>query len=111
MNLGKQIATHPWTPRVVALLFVLALTMRAIAGVAVVQSAAQSGQQLEACRQERQSPALSADLRLEVPTTIIATDEAGGPWPCGIPGDLDCDCDVDIVDIMLVVRHWGGECR
>ena len=24
-----------------------------------------------------------------------------------IPGDLDCDCDVDIVDIMLVAGHWN----
>ena len=27
-------------------------------------------------------------------------------WPCQIPGDLDCDCDVDIADIMLVAARW-----
>ena len=27
-------------------------------------------------------------------------------WPCQIPGDLDCDCDVDILDIMLVATCW-----
>jgi len=25
-----------------------------------------------------------------------------------IPGDLDGDCDVDVVDIMLVASHWGA---
>ena len=25
---------------------------------------------------------------------------------CDLPGDLDCDCDVDIADIMLVAAHW-----
>jgi len=25
-----------------------------------------------------------------------------------IPGDLNCDCDVDVVDIMLVASHWGA---
>ena len=25
-----------------------------------------------------------------------------------IPGDLDCDCDVDIVDIMLVASRWNA---
>ena len=25
----------------------------------------------------------------------------------GIPGDLDDDCDVDILDIMLVASHWN----
>ena len=25
---------------------------------------------------------------------------------CGLPGDLDCDCDVDITDIMLVAAGW-----
>jgi hypothetical protein len=34
-------------------------------------------------------------------------------WPCQIPGDLDCDCDADVLDIMLVASHWrtaeGGE--
>jgi hypothetical protein len=24
--------------------------------------------------------------------------------------DLDGDCDIDIVDIMLVVKHWGEAC-
>ena len=24
--------------------------------------------------------------------------------------DLDQDCDIDIVDIMLVVKHWGEAC-
>ena len=27
-------------------------------------------------------------------------------WPCELPGDLDCDCDVDIADIMLVASIW-----
>jgi len=27
-------------------------------------------------------------------------------WPCQIPGDLDCDCDVDVADIMLVAACW-----
>jgi len=34
-------------------------------------------------------------------------------WPCQIPGDLDCDCDVDAADIMQVAncwRHFGPEC-
>ena len=26
--------------------------------------------------------------------------------PCNLPGDLDCDCDVDIADIMLVASRW-----
>jgi len=26
--------------------------------------------------------------------------------PCNLPGDLDCDCDVDIADIMLVASIW-----
>jgi hypothetical protein len=25
--------------------------------------------------------------------------------------DLDHDCDIDIVDIMLVVKHWGETCE
>ena len=25
--------------------------------------------------------------------------------------DLDGDCDIDIVDIMLVVKHWGKTCK
>ena len=27
--------------------------------------------------------------------------------PSCIPGDLDCDCDVDVTDIMLVASHWN----
>ncbi|MFQ5812824.1 MAG: carboxypeptidase regulatory-like domain-containing protein [Anaerolineae bacterium] len=27
-------------------------------------------------------------------------------WPCQLPGDLDCDCDVDIADITLVASIW-----
>jgi hypothetical protein len=27
----------------------------------------------------------------------------------GIPADVDADCDVDIVDIMLVASHWNSE--
>ncbi|MGA9349129.1 MAG: hypothetical protein WBW48_10030 [Anaerolineae bacterium] len=47
----------------------------------------------------------------------------GGPWQesypfssgavtelnlraCTLPGDIDCDCDVDIVDVMLVANCW-----
>jgi hypothetical protein len=26
----------------------------------------------------------------------------------GLPGDMDADCDVDIVDIMLVASRWGS---
>ncbi len=26
--------------------------------------------------------------------------------PCNLTGDLDCDCDVDIADIMLVASRW-----
>jgi len=26
----------------------------------------------------------------------------------GLPGDVNCDCTVDIVDIMLVAGRWGG---
>ena len=28
------------------------------------------------------------------------------PWPCQLPGDLDCDCDVDVSDIARVVDCW-----
>ena len=42
---------------------------------------------------------------------LVATDESGSfAWPCSIPGDLDCDCDVDIVDIMGVAAHWREDC-
>ncbi len=27
-------------------------------------------------------------------------------WPCPLPGDLNCDCDVNIADIMLVASLW-----
>ena len=29
---------------------------------------------------------------------------------CDLPGDVNCDCAVDIVDIMLVASRWGCEC-
>ena len=29
---------------------------------------------------------------------------------CDLPGDLNCDCVVDIVDIMLVASLWNCEC-
>ncbi len=31
------------------------------------------------------------------------------PTPsCDLPGDMDCDCAVDILDIMLVASHWNS---
>jgi len=28
--------------------------------------------------------------------------------PCALPGDVNCDCTVDIVDIMTVATRWGA---
>ncbi|MGA9347495.1 MAG: hypothetical protein WBW48_01660 [Anaerolineae bacterium] len=35
---------------------------------------------------------------------VIEFSHAGPP--CTLAGDLDCDCDVDMVDIMLVASRW-----
>jgi hypothetical protein len=34
-----------------------------------------------------------------------------GVWPTGLFGDVDSDCDVDIVDIMLVASRWQTSCE
>ena len=34
----------------------------------------------------------------------------GGAWPSGLFGDVDGDCDVDIVDIMRVASRWQTSC-
>ncbi len=47
---------------------------------------------------------------------ILAIAEDGlitvtsGRWPSGLFGDFDADCDVDIVDIMLVACRWQTSC-
>jgi len=38
---------------------------------------------------------------------ITVTSEA---WPSGLFGDIDGDCDVDIVDIMKVASRWQTSC-
>ena len=38
--------------------------------------------------------------------TSILSLATTAAWPCEIPGDLDCDCDVDVADIMLVASLW-----
>ena len=56
-----------------------------------------------------------SDLHLQnVQVTDIVTDTISVELQDGhvtvlgcIPGDLDCDCDVDIVDIMMVASHWN----
>ena len=35
----------------------------------------------------------------------------GGAWPTGLFGDVDGDCDVDVVDIMRVVSRWRTSCE
>ena len=57
----------------------------------------------------------TSDLHLQ---DVQITDTATGPIPvdrqdgqvtvtASIPGDLDGDCDVDVVDIMMVASHWN----
>jgi len=43
--------------------------------------------------------------------------QVANKWHCkcgdgcyGSRHDIDNDCDIDIVDIMLVVKHWGKTC-
>jgi len=46
-----------------------------------------------------------------VPETIPVDLQDGGITVTDgipIPGDLDGDCDVDVVDIMIVASHWGA---
>ncbi len=47
---------------------------------------------------------LQATFDLGVSAVLSFT--ATTTWPCQIPGDLDCDCDVDVLDIMLVAACW-----
>jgi hypothetical protein len=39
---------------------------------------------------------------------IVVTSEA---WPSGLFGDVDGDCDVDILDIMKVASRWQTSCH
>jgi hypothetical protein len=40
------------------------------------------------------------EILVTVPVSLIV-------WP-GLPGDMDGDCDVDIVDVMLVASRWNS---
>jgi len=62
--------------------------------------------------QQYQQPQGLEGLALDCPDTRFVTDENGGvPWPHELPGDLDGDCRVTIIDIMLVASQWGSECE
>jgi hypothetical protein len=38
--------------------------------------------------------------------TSVLSVTATTAWPCALPGDLNCDCVVNITDIMLVASVW-----
>ena len=38
--------------------------------------------------------------------TLTTTPTPTPTYSCDLPGDLNCDCDVDIADIMLVAGRW-----
>jgi hypothetical protein len=38
----------------------------------------------------------------------ITTDQAPGQVTVCLYGDLNCDCQVNVVDVMLVAGRWGS---
>lgn len=61
--------------------------------------------------EERPIPPETDNIRAEFGTcndsTRIDDTYAKIRFQCVLFGDLDCDCDVDIVDIMMVASHWN----
>lgn len=111
MNFIERIALHHWIPRIVALLVVLVIVGKGLLDVYVIKAIAEANKELgfQEC-QQAQVPV--PGLRLEAPSAQLPTDENGSvPWPFPLPGDLNGDCKVNIVDIMLVAKEWGKECQ
>jgi hypothetical protein len=50
------------------------------------------------------SPDVQVPFDLDISAVLSFTTTTA--WPCQIPGDLDCDCDVDVLDIMIVASLW-----
>ena len=47
-------------------------------------------------------------MNLSLETIPVALQDGHVTVQECIPGDLDCDCDVDILDIMLVASRWNS---
>jgi len=110
MNLTKRIALHPWTPRIMKTLLILLVSGQVLLTVTTIRVTAETSRDM-GFQECQQAQPMAASLRLEFPATSFVTDENDPiPWPYLLPGDLNNDCEVTVVDIMLVAAEWGRKC-